>query len=86
MSKAVIARIKNRGEWGFESAEKALKLYPDAKIVSYADGTPYEAPSSGRNAPSAAKKKASKTVTPEPEETPAAPSATDSAPAPGSTK
>ncbi len=41
--KPVIARLKNGAEYGFASAELALKKHPDATIVSYQGGAPYEA-------------------------------------------
>lgn len=42
MSKPVIARRPDGAEYGFVSADKAMSIFPDAVIVRYQDGTPYE--------------------------------------------
>lgn len=38
----VIIERPDGARYGVTTAEKARKLYPDATIVSYYDGTPYE--------------------------------------------
>lgn len=41
-TKEVTIELPTGARWGVSSAEQAKKLYPGAKIISYADGTPYE--------------------------------------------
>ena len=38
----VIIRLRDGSEYGMASAAKAKATYPDAVIVSYQNGTPYE--------------------------------------------
>lgn len=41
-NKAVVIRTRDGSEYGMASAEKAKAVYPDAEIISYANGMPYE--------------------------------------------
>lgn len=41
MSKPIVARTPSNGaEYGFETVEDARRVFPDAEIVRYQDGTP----------------------------------------------
>jgi hypothetical protein len=44
MTKPIVARTPENGaEYGFETVEDARRVFPEAEIVRYQDGTPYEA-------------------------------------------
>ena len=42
-AKPVVVQLKSGAEYGLPSAAEAKRVYPDAKIVRYSDGSPYEA-------------------------------------------
>lgn len=40
-SKGVIVELSSGARYGLKDAESAARIYPNAKIVSFDDGTPY---------------------------------------------
>lgn len=54
--KPVIVRLASGAEYGMPSAAVAKKAYPNADIIAYQDGTPYEEPKKPAPKKAAAKK------------------------------
>lgn len=53
MTKPVIIEYQDGQTYAVTSAAKAKSVHPDAKIVRYEDGTPYEEPKSASSAKTA---------------------------------
>lgn len=56
MTKAVIIQLPNGAEYGLASVADAKRVYPDATILRYEDGTEYTEPKAATPKKAASKK------------------------------